>query len=428
MTADKQISSRPAPDVGGWRSAVSNLSSAQFRRVFAGNMAFFLAMQGQSLVRSVIVYDITESKLALGTVSASVAITMLLASPIGGVLADRIERRKLILIAQSAALVAETIFFALLVTDRLEFWHMVLLGATMGCVFPLIMPARQAIVVNIVGKRGLGSAIALNMAGVNIMRVLGPAAAGFLIYAIGVKGAYAVNLMLYAAALIAMLMVAPVKPPLKALEVSILTNLLDGVRYVRSNKIVGMLLLYGLVPMFLVMPFQTLLVVFATDIWDTGTVGLGILNAAAGCGGIAGSFYVAWRGESNRRMKLMALSVVSFGILLMFFSLSPYFYPAVVLIFSANIFASIFQTLNNTAIQLLVSDDVRGRISSFLMMSFSLPLLGTLPLSAVAESLGADVAVAGASVLAVIAAVLFHYFSSALRDLDATVQAATERD
>ena len=99
-----------------------------------------------------------------------------------------------------------------------------------------------------------------------------------------------------------------------------------------------------------------------------------------------------------------------------------------VLIFSANIFASIFQTLNNTAIQLLVSDDVRGRISSFLMMSFSLPLLGTLPLSAVAESLGADVAVAGASVLAVIAAVLFHYFSSALRDLDATVQAATKRD
>ena len=95
--------------------------------------------------------------------------------------------------------------FGLLITDRLEFWHMVVLGAAMGCVFPLIMPARQAIVVNIVGKRGLGSAMALNMAGVNIMRVLGPAAAGFLIFAIGVEAAYAINLGLYAVALIAML-------------------------------------------------------------------------------------------------------------------------------------------------------------------------------------------------------------------------------
>jgi predicted MFS family arabinose efflux permease len=305
---------------------------------------------------------------------------------------------------------------------------MVALGAVMGCVFPLIMPARQAIVVNIVGKRGLGNAMALNMAGVNVMRVLGPAAAGFLIYAIGVEGAYALNLGLYAVALVAMLMVSPVKPPEQAREVSILTNLLDGVRYVRSNKIVGMLLIYGLVPMFLVMPFQTLLVVFARDIWETGTVGLGILNAAAGTGGIAGSFYVAWRGESNRRMKLMAASVVSFGVLLGCFSMSPYFYPAVVLIFVANIYASIFQTLNNTSIQLLISDDVRGRISSFLMMSFSLPLLGTLPLSAVAERFGADVAVGGASALAVAVAVLFYFFSPSLRELDATVERATEHD
>lgn len=428
MTVDKQTAPRPSPDLGGWRSAVSSLESAQFRRLFAGNMAFFLAMQGQSLVRSVIVYDITDSELALGTVSASVAITMLLASPIGGVLADRVERRRLIVTAQSAALVSEATFFGLLITDRLEFWHMVALGATMGCVFPLIMPARQAIVVNIVGKRGLGSAMALNMAGVNIMRVLGPAAAGFLIFAIGVEAAYAINLGLYAVALIAMLSIAPVKPPAQAREVSILTNLLDGVRYVRSNKIVGMLLLYGLVPMFLVMPFQTLLVVFATDIWETGTVGLGILNAAAGTGGIAGSFYVAWRGESNQRMKLMAFSVVSFGVLLAFFSMSPYFYPAVALIFSANIFASVFQTLNNTAIQLLIRDDVRGRISSFLMMSFSLPLLGTLPLSAVAERFGADVAVAGASILAVAAALLFYFFSPALRELDASVQAAADQE
>jgi MFS family permease len=416
------------PNLGGWQSAFASLRRGQFRWVFASNMAFFLAMQGQGLVRAVIVYDVTDSELALGMVSASVAIAMLLAAPIGGVMADRIERRRLIITAQCAAIASEAMFFGLLITDRLEFWHMIALAAVMGCAFPLIMPARQAIVVNIVGKRGLGSAMALNMAGVNVMRVLGPAAAGFLIAAIGVEKVYAINLGLYIVAVITMLGVSPVPPAARARQLSVLASLAEGVRYVRSHNIVGVLLLYGLVPMFLAMPFQTLLVVFARDVWETGATGLGILNAAAGVGGIAGSFYVAWRGGLESRLRLMMFSVVAFGILLAFFSLSPYFYPAVALILSANVFASIFQTLNNTAIQLLISDDVRGRISSFLMMSFSLPLLGTLPLSAVAERFGAPVAVSGAAAMAVVAAIVFYLVSPALRDMDARVRAATIQD
>ena len=418
----------PAADLGGWRSAVASLHSGQFRWLFASNLMFFLAMQGQSLVRAVIVYQETDSELALGMVSASVALAMLLAAPLGGVLADRVERRRLIITAQTAAIASEAAFFGLLIAGRLEFWHMIGLAAVMGCTFPLIMPARQAIVVNIVGKRGLGSAMALNMAGVNIMRVVGPAAAGLLIAVIGVEKVYAINLGFYALAVLAMFGVSTVEPVARDREVSVFASLADGVGYVRRNNLVGVLLLYGLVPMFLAMPFQTLLVVFAKDVWEVGTVGLGILTAAAGVGGIAGSFFVAWRGGSGKRLKLMMVSVLAFGVLLAFFSLSPFFYPAVVLIFSANVFASIFQTLNNTAIQLLISDDVRGRISSFLMMSFSLPLLGTLPLSAVAERFGAPIAVSAAAGTAVVAALLFHALSPALRDLDARVREAIVED
>lgn len=409
----------------GWRSAFASLRSVQFRRVFLSNLAFFLAMQSQGLVRAVIVYELTDSELALGMVSASVALTMLLGAPIGGVLADRFERRRLILVAQAAAILSEATFFGLLVTDRLEFWHMMALAGVMGATLPLVMPARQAIVVNIVGKRGLGSAMALNMAGVNVMRVLGPAVAGFLIASVGVATVYAMNLGLYVLALVAMLGVAKVRPAARAREMPIVASLIEGVQYVRRHEVVGVMLLYGLIPMFLAMPFQTLLVVFASDVWEVGSAGLGILNAAAGVGGIVGSVYVAWRGGTDRRLKLMMMSVLAFGVLLAFFSLSPFFGPAVVLIFSANIFASIFQTLNNTAIQLLIRDDVRGRISSFLMMSFSLPLLGTLPLSAVAERLGAPVAVSIASVLAVVVALLFYLLSPALRDLDARVRSAS---
>jgi len=379
-------------------------------------MSFFLAMGGQGIVRPWLAFQLTDSALALGVVSAAVALPMLFLAPFGGVLADRVERRRLIMSAQVLAVTSEVITLALLLTDRLQFWHLVMTAGMMGCAFPLIMPARQAIVVNIVGKRGLGAAVALNMAGVNVTRVLGPAIAGFLIPLIEVRGVYA------------MTRVQRVPPPADAKSKSIKKDLVEGFRYVWSDRLILILLAYGLVPMFLAMPFQALLVIFAEDVWHTGASGLGILNASAGIGAVVGSFYVASRGGDIGRLRLMMISVLSFGILLAAFAGSPWFLPALGLIFVANIFGSIFGTLNNTAIQLLIPDSVRGRVSSFLMMSFSLPLLGTLPVAAAAEKIGAPLAVGLASMLAVAAALAFYFGSPKLRGLDTRVEHAVNLD
>jgi len=406
-------------------AALAPLRIPQFRWTFSSNVMFFLGMGGQSIVRPWLALQLTDRPLALGIVSAAVAIPMMLLAPFGGVLADRVERRKLILIAQITVIVPECVILALLHFGVLEFWHMVASAVLMGCAFPLIMPARQAIVVNIVGKKSLGSAIALNMAGVNVTRVVGPAAAGVLIPLLGTEGAYATNVSLFTIAMLCMLCVNRVRAPQTAREQSVLSNLVEGVRYLSSNRIVLVLLLYGLVPMFLAMPVHTLLAVFARDVWQEGATGLGILNAAAGVGGVAGSAYVAWRGNKDERLKAQMVSVVSFGFLLAAFAFCPWFVPALALIFCANIFASVFSTLNSTAIQLLIPDAVRGRVSAFLMMSFSLPLLGTLPLTRAAESIGAPLAVGAASALAVVAAVLFYFCSAELRSLDARVRDAS---
>ncbi len=385
-------------------------------------------MSGQGIVRPWLAFQLTDSALALGVVSAAVALPMLFLAPFGGVLADRMERRRLIMTAQTLVITSEVITLVLLVTDQLQFWHLVMTAGMMGCAFPLIMPARQAIVVNIVGKRGLGAAVALNMAGVNVTRVVGPAVTGFLIPVIEVKGVFLMNLSLYMIALFVMTRVLRVPPPADAKSQSIANNLGEGFRYVWSNRLILILLVYGLVPMFLAMTFQALLVIFAEDVWQTGSSGLGILNAAAGIGAVAGSVYVASRGVGAGRLRLMMISVIAFGTLLAAFAGSPWFLPAVGLIFLANVFASIFGTLNNTAIQLLIPDSVRGRISSFLMMSFSLPLLGTLPVAAAAERLGAPMAVGIASILAVVAAVAFYLSSQKLRELDMRVQHAVSQD
>ena len=380
-------------------------------------------MGGQQVLRAWLVFQLTGSELALGWISAVVGIPMLLIAPIGGAIADRVDRRTLIALGQATIVVSELLILVLYVTGTLRFWHILVLAFIMGTVFPFIMPARQAIVANVVGRARLTNAMALNMAAVSVTRVVGPAAAGFLIGATGIGIAYGINVALYTLALTFMAGVDSA-PPEGADHESLTRNITEGFAYVRDHRLVMVLLFFGLVPMFLAMPFQNLLVVFTESIWNAGAQGLGILSAISGVGGVVGAVVVAARSESPRRLRAMMLSAVGFGGFLFLFALSPTYLLALPLAFLANVFVSLYSALNNTAIQLLVPDRVRGRVSSFLMMSFSLPLLGTLPVSAVAEVAGAPTAVAGASVLAVLIAFAFYAFSPALRRMDLSLARA----
>ncbi|MBU4315731.1 MAG: MFS transporter [Proteobacteria bacterium] len=407
---------------------VSPLRIPQFRWLFGSNMAFFFAMGSQGIVRAWLAFKLTNSELALGMITMSVAIPMFFIAPIGGVISDRFDRRNLIIMGQSLVLVNELVITTLLFLDKLQFWHLMTAATIMGCAFPFIMPARAALVVNIVGKLNLGKAIGINMAGMNTTRILGPAAAGFLIAAIGVSSTYLVGISLYAVGIFCMFRVDSFPPSKEARKVSVFSSIIEGATYVYEHKLVLVLLLFGLVPMFLAMPFQNLLVVFAEKIWDVGSRGLGLLSALGGAGGVIGSLWVASIGGTKRRLGWMMTSMMVFGTFLMGFALSPYFLLALPLIFIANIFASIFGTFNNTAIQLVIPDHVRGRISSFLMMSFSLPMLGTLPVSAAAEKYGAPLAVGTAAILAMLIACLFFMFSPALRQMNQRIETAIKEE
>ena len=201
-------------------------------------------------------------------------------------------------------------------------------------------------------------------------------------------------------------------------------DMADGFRYVWRHPPVRVLLLFGLVPTLLAMPFQTLLVVFAKDVWNAGEAGLGFLNAAAGVGGLLGSVYVAWSGDSHRRLRLMMASILAFGATLILFSYSPIIWIALPVILLADIFVTVFMVLNNTAIQVLIPDFVRGRVMSLLMMSFGLTPLATLPISWLAERHGAPIVVALSSALMVVFAILFLALSPALRRMDTSTREA----
>jgi len=250
----------------GRPDAISSLRDPQFRWLFSSNLAFFMAMSAQMLVRGWLAWDLTDSELALGSVSFAVAVPMLVIAPFGGVISDRVERRNLIIAGQASLILGELAILGLLVTGLLQFWHLLVLATLMGCAFPFIMPARQAIVVSVVGKQGLANAMALNMMGMNSTRVLGPAMGGYLLYLLGTEGAYAVSVGLYVIALLCMLAVHRSPPHAQARDLSILRSMAEGGRYILDHRLVLVLLFFGLVPMFLAMPFQTLLVVFADEI------------------------------------------------------------------------------------------------------------------------------------------------------------------
>ncbi|MCR9096892.1 MAG: MFS transporter [bacterium] len=410
-----------APADSRWSRATESLRNTQFRRLFVGNLAFFLAMGGQGLVRPWIALELTDDPFALGLTGAAMAAPMFFLSPLGGALADRLDRRTLIATALSLALLTEAVVYVLLVTDRIEFWHLVVASAALGACFPLQMPARAAIVANLVDRKALGAAMGVNMTGMNLTQMLGPAMAGTLATWVGIEGAYGFNLCLYVVAIAATFSVRSA-PPATRPTASLYENVLEGFRYLRSDRMVAILLLFGLVPQFLAMPFQQVLPVFARDVWVVGPWGLGMLSFAVGVGAMVGSMYIATRDQRKPRLPMMMVSVIVFCLLIAAFALSPSIWPAVVLAFLGNIGASVFRTLNNVSIQLVIPDEVRGRVSSFLMMSVSLPLLGGLPVTRVASAYGAPTAVAGACVLALVLALLFWVGSPSLRAVDERVR------
>ena len=410
-------------------SAFAVLSIPEFRWLFLGNIAFFFAMQGQLLTRTILAWDLTGLAQSLAYINLIVAVPMIFASMIGGAITDRVERRQLIIIGQCLITGNEIFILSLLLLGELEFWHLLCTAFVAGCAFPFIMPARMAITVNVVGPDRIQSAMAISSGAMNLSRVAGPAMMGIIISQYSVVAAYIVSTLLYGAAVFCMLFVkrnTAIQP--EGGKKPLLADIIYGFQYIRQNKPVMVCLLFGLVPMFLAMPFQNLLVMLVEQNWQVGESGLGILMGAGGVGGVLGSIWIARRGDKSERLRLMIVTVIGFALFLAVFTQTSIFYLALIPLVLANLCASAFQTVNNATVQILVDDNVRGRMSSFMMMSFGLTPLGVFPMAIAADHFGAAYAIFGACIALVLITAGFLGFSKTLRTIDGTVKIAMDKD
>jgi len=312
----------------------------------------------------------------------------------------------------------ELLLLGLIMLDQLTF--PLLLGSSflMGMLFPFVMPTRAAMVFGMVGRDLLGNAMALQSATMNVGRIVGPAVTGALIPLLTLKGAYAVAILLHLIATVTTFKL-PRSYPEHKVRKSLLGDMLYSFTYIGQHRPIMLVLLFGLFPLLLMLPAHSMLVVFADDVWKVGEDGLGLLMAMVGAGGISGAFIVARFGNAHSRTRWMLVTAALFGLALAIFTQSPWFYLALVLMLCASMLNDITQTMNNTIVQLLAHNEVRGRMSSMMMLSMGLTPLGVLPVALAAERFGIANTLFVACIIMLAIVTLLYGLSPTLRQLDA---------
>lgn len=386
-----------------------------YRLLWTGNVVTQTGQWMQQVALGWLVLDLTGSATYLGMVGFARGIPMLFMSLPAGVLADRVDRRKLLLVAQLAAALMALVLAVLVVTGLVQPWHVLVTSFLSGTAMAFIFPVRQALVPSLVPRENLQNAVALNSAGQNSTRVLGPSLAGVLISLIGTAGCFFLQAgsLIWAAILSSMLP----KRPRSAAARAAGGNLRDGLRYIAGNPTLAALIGLAAVPTVLAMPYQQMLPVFATDVLHTGATGLGLLMAASGVGALAGSLAYAAVGQIGNEGKVLLGTAAAFGLTLCLFAAASWAPLSFFLVAVASAVSAFYMSMNNTLIQMSVNDEMRGRVMAVYLMTWGLMPFGTLPMGALADAFGAPWAVAAGGLLSTMLILLIALRMPSIRHL-----------
>lgn len=354
----------------GWRRMARALRYRNYRLYFGGQGISLIGTWMQRIAMSWLVFRLTDSAFMLGAIGFAGSLPSFLMGPFAGVLADRCNRRRVLVITQSLALTQAFILALLVLTGRITVWQILVLSIFLGFVEAFDMPMRQSFMVEIVGKKDLGNAIALNSSMVNSSRLIGPSIAGVLIASMGEGMCFLLNAFSYLAVIISLLAMKVDETELPAREPQILKELKEGVAYAYSfAPIRSILLLLALVSL-VGMPYSVLMPVFAKDILHGGPHTLGFLLGGAGVGALTGALYLASRKSVLGLGKWISLAAAIFGAGLIAFSFSTIFYLSLILMVVTGFGMIVQMASSNTLLQTVVEEDKRGRVMSLYAMAF----------------------------------------------------------
>jgi len=396
--------------------AVRALRHRNFQLFFAGQLISLIGTWMQTVAQSWLVYRMTGSAFLLGAVGFSSQIPVFIMAPVGGIVADRLNRQRIVISTQTASMILAGILAALTLTHRVQVWQIMVLASLLGVVNAFDIPARQAFLIDMVGREDLMNAIALNSSMFNGARVIGPAVAGILVASIGEGWCFFANAVSYLAVIAGLLLMRIVHPAKLATQGSPLENVIEGFAFARNTgPIRAILLLLGVVS-FVGMPYAVLMPVFADQILHGGARGLGILMGATGIGALLGAVSLAARVGIKGLGRVIAMCAGGFGLSLALFSFSRIFWLSTLLLVPVGFFMMVQMASSNTLIQSMVPDRLRGRVMSvYSMMFMGMAPFGALSAGSVAHHLGAPWTVALGGLACTMAAVLFWSYLPSIR-------------
>ncbi len=374
-------------------------------------------MNMQMLARGFLVFELTGSYAALGTLALVHAVSMLAFSLYGGVLADGRSKRMILQLGQIAAALNAAAVATLLFADLLRWEHLLVAAFAQGVTSGLMMPARQAMPPEIVQPSLLQNAVSLNTANMNVMRLLGPALAGVLLAVTEAEWVYTIMTVLFTLSIVLLARVPKRAPrPRSMSAANVLRELREGFTYIRRTPTVFSLLAIGFTTSLLGMPYIRLMPGFVADVLNGDSAQLGILMSLAGFGSLTGALALASL-RSRRRGKLLLLSMVVMGLGLTAFSASSIFAISIVLMFVVGIGEAGRQALNVVLIHQYADDAYRGRVMSVLMTQVGTMALGAFIVGLIAEAVGPQVGLGSFALLLVLVAIAVHLFVPRVREI-----------
>jgi len=387
-----------------------SLQFRDFRWIWIGTFASSMAWNMQMITRGWLVLRLADdSPLALSMVMMSFALPMSFVSLIGGALADRIPRRRIIMLSQSGNAGMTILLATLDITGLIRFWHLLALGFINGSLIALNIPSRQAIISEIVPEDNLMNAISLNNSAMNLTRIIGPAAAGLLIIFINTAGVFYLITGAYAFAAACAAMIRTGSQASSHSGKGVTGDIREGFSYTMGNPALLGLVSLAFMPTLFGFSYFTLMPAWAREALDVRSDGLGLLMMMMGVGALVGTLVLASMSRFSRRGALMLAHCMAWGIVLAIFSQSTSYAMALPLLFILGLLSAIFMSLNTTLVQLYSAPEMRGRMMSIVMLTFGAMPLSAIPFGAIAESIGTPNALGLSGVILAVSTGIFAF-------------------
>ncbi|HEY3277062.1 MAG TPA: MFS transporter [Syntrophorhabdaceae bacterium] len=401
----------------GLRFAVRALKNRNYRLFFGGQGISLIGTWMQNIAMSWLIYRLTGSPFYLGLVGFTGQVPTFLFASFAGVLADRFNRRRLLILTQTLSMVPALLLAGLAFSGRVEPWHIVALSIFLGCVNAFDIPIRQSFFVEIVeSKRDLGNAIAMNSFIFNSARLVGPSIAGILIGLIGESICFLINGLSFFAVIFALVRMRVPRKKKRFDHPPVLQGMREGFTYAFGFLPIKYIILFVALISFVGIPYFVLLPIFAKDVLHGGPSTLGFLMGAAGAGALTGALYLALRKTVLGLGKLIVITAPLFGISLIAFSLSRNVTLSMALMFMAGLSMLVEITSCNTIVQTIVDEDKRGRVVSLFATAYiGVTPFGNLLAGIMADKIGAPYTLMIMGLLCIAGAILFTIHLPSIR-------------